>query len=113
MPKGHPEHLDLDQIVGLAAQVTGTPNHHFRYIQLPFSIQTPELLVGSNCSLRSEKNADVALQAEHHGIVVVTSATLSQGDVSAAIPSAMRKALGAAGRVEGAIMLAFCLRHYH
>jgi len=41
-PPSSPEHLPLADVVAVATKVAGSPNHGFRYIQLPVSIVSPE-----------------------------------------------------------------------
>ncbi len=69
--------LSLPRMVELAAQAGG-PNHHFRYIQLPFNVEMVEAFVE-----KPESVLDAALRL---GVAAVASAALSQTRVLAQMP---------------------------
>jgi aryl-alcohol dehydrogenase-like predicted oxidoreductase len=76
-----PDYLSLTEIVGLAAQVAG-PNHHFRYVQLPYNLFRTEAF-----ALENQQVGDQFLStfeaAEQLGLTVMCSAPLMQGKLAA------------------------------
>jgi aryl-alcohol dehydrogenase-like predicted oxidoreductase len=79
-----PDSLSLPRLVEIAEQECG-PEHHFRFIQLPFNLGMVESFVG--------KPESVLAAAERLGIVAVASATLLQTKVLAHMPDAARALL--------------------
>lgn len=73
-----PEQLDLDAMVALAREVGGD-NHHFRFIQLPFSLAMLEAL-----------SRGVLDRAAELGITVIASATLMQARLLGGLPEELR-----------------------
>jgi len=70
--------LSLPRMVEIAEEECG-PEHHFRFIQLPFNVGMVEAYVGTPESVLQE--------ASRLGIAVVASATLSQTQVLANMPA--------------------------
>jgi aryl-alcohol dehydrogenase-like predicted oxidoreductase len=79
VPKDHPEHLNLDEVVEIAKN-SGGEDHGFRFIQLPFSISRTEAL-----TLKNQRVADEPLTildaAQRLGVGVFTSAPLNHGEL--------------------------------
>lgn len=93
----HPEarhYLDLSRIVALAGEVAGA-SHHFRVIQLPYNLAMPEALVHMSQRLGEDGNdpATPLEAAAHHGIFVMASASIMQGNLSRELPSEVREAI--------------------
>jgi len=75
--------LGLLRLVEIARE-EGGPDHHFRFIQLPFNLAMPEAL-----TQRPENSASVLEAAGEAGITVVASATLLQAKLSRGLPQAL------------------------
>src|SRR4030095_1892378 len=72
--------LNLPRIVELALEAGG-PEHHLRFIQLPFNLGLVEAWLG---------NPESVLQAASRlGVAAIASATLSQGQALEHIPEAV------------------------
>jgi aryl-alcohol dehydrogenase-like predicted oxidoreductase len=76
--------LNLPRMVELALEAGG-PEHHFRFIQLPFNLGMVEAFVG--------KPESVLQAASRLGIAAIASATLSQGQALDHIPKALADSL--------------------
>jgi len=77
VPKGDPEHVNLDDVVEVARAVGGD-EHGFRFIQLPLNIAMSEALLSKNQRIADEPMT--VLEAAHRlGIGAFTSAPLGQG----------------------------------
>jgi aryl-alcohol dehydrogenase-like predicted oxidoreductase len=76
--------LDLARMAEIAAE-EGGPEHHFRFIQLPFNLNMVEAFV--------ERPESVLETAARLGIAAVASATLMQTQVLAGMPEAVPKVL--------------------
>lgn len=76
--------LSLPRMVEIA-QETGGPDHHFRYIQLPFNLGMVEAFV--------EKPESVLDAAKRLGIVAVASGSLMQGQLLSRMPDAVTELL--------------------
>ncbi|MEO8595083.1 MAG: aldo/keto reductase [Candidatus Solibacter sp.] len=76
--------LSLPRMVEIAAEVGG-PEHHFRFVQLPFNIGMVEAYV--------EQPESVLRAAVRLGIAVIASATLSQTQVLANMPARLTSLL--------------------
>jgi aryl-alcohol dehydrogenase-like predicted oxidoreductase len=72
--------LSLPRIVELALEAGG-PEHHFRFIQLPFNLGMVEAYLG--------KPESVLQAASRLGVAAIASATLSQGQALEHIPEAL------------------------
>jgi aryl-alcohol dehydrogenase-like predicted oxidoreductase len=91
LPQGSVDFLDLQEIVQLAEQVAGK-QHHFRFLQLPFSLALPEAHALFNQG--SGKKQCLLAAASELGIVVVGSATLHHGQLIHGLPKSVRELLG-------------------
>ncbi len=76
--------LDLSRLAAIASDVGG-PEHHFRFLQLPFNLGMVEAYLGG-----AESILEVAGRL---GIAVVASATLLQGRVLGQMPDAVSELL--------------------
>lgn len=99
-----PEHLDLEQIVGLAREAGGD-NHHFRVVQLPFNLGLPEAFAKQNQRAGSEELSLLA-SARELGIAVIASASLLQGRLTGKLPEFVRDTLKCSTDAEAAIQFA-------
>ncbi len=72
--------LSLAHMADIAAEIGG-PEHHFRFIQLPFNLGMVEAFLGEAES--------VLAQAARLGIVAIASGTLLQGQVLRQMPEAI------------------------
>lgn len=79
-----PNQLNLAHVASLAKEAGG-PDHHFRFVQLPFNLGMVEAYSG-----RPESVLDVAAR---EGITVVASATLLQGRALQHMPDAVAELL--------------------
>lgn len=80
-PQGARDALDLGRLAGIAA-AEGGPEHHFRFIQLPFNLAMPEAFT-----------TGVLERAAQLGISVVASASLLQARLSRDLPAALAEKL--------------------
>lgn len=76
--------LGLPRLAEIAAEVGG-PEHHFRFIQLPFNLGMVEAHV--------DQPESVLAAAQRLGIVAVASGTLMQGQVLSHMPDAIAELL--------------------
>lgn len=84
LPPDSPQHLELADIVGLAAELAGD-QHRFRAIQLPINLGMRE--AASSATQTIDGRLVTTLEAaEHLGITVVASATLMQSKLAAGLP---------------------------
>jgi aryl-alcohol dehydrogenase-like predicted oxidoreductase len=86
--------LSLPRMTELAGQAGG-PGHHFRFIQLPFNVETVEAFVD-----KPESLLDAATRL---GITVIASATLSQTRVLGHMPDRLASLPGLATNAQRAI----------
>jgi aryl-alcohol dehydrogenase-like predicted oxidoreductase len=81
--------LDLSRLAGIAVEECG-PEHHFRFVQLPFNLGMVEAFLSSSEGERSESTLQAAARL---GIAVIASATLSQGEALEHMPKAVAELL--------------------
>ena len=81
--------LDLPGMAGLALEECG-PEHHFRFVQLPFNLGMVEAFLGSSEGGKRESTLQAAARL---GIAVIASATLSQGEALEHMPKAAAELL--------------------
>lgn len=86
-----PDYLSLTEMVGLAAQVAG-PDHHFRYIQLPYNLFMTEAYALENQQV-GEAFMSTFATAEELGLTVMCSAPLHQGRLATPIMSQLEQFL--------------------
>ena len=106
MPEASRDHISLAEAAQLARQVGGD-RHHFRFIQLPFSLAMPEAyaLANQTCTDQSSHKQKRSLlsTAQELGIAVVGSATLQQGQLTHGLPDFVGRILGLKSDAENAI----------
>jgi len=86
------EYLSLAEMAGLAREVAGE-GHHFRFVQLPYSLAMPEALTASNQKVDGE-DLPMVEAARRLGIALVASASLLQGQLTRGLPGFVAAALG-------------------
>ena len=87
------------------AQQAGGEQHHFRFVQLPFSLGMPEAHAYHNQTWGKE-NVSLLEAAARAGVLVVGSATLSQGQLTRNLPEFIEQRLGAGSDGANAIQFA-------
>jgi aryl-alcohol dehydrogenase-like predicted oxidoreductase len=92
VPAEAPEHLGLEELLGIAREVGGA-DHHFRWVQLPLNLAMPEALVFANQAWEGETLPflEASLRA---GLQVQTSASMMQARILRQIPPKLGGALG-------------------
>ena len=78
------DYLSLEETVMLAREVAG-PNHHFKYVQLPFNIAMPEAWIMAN-QRYGATTLPLLKMAPHLDMTVVASGSLLQGRLSKGLP---------------------------
>ena len=87
------DYLSLQELVDLAAAVGG-PNHHFKVIQLPYSLAMPEAFTTPNQNVTGENEMLSPLEAARAlGVAVWASASLLQGRLTARLPEVVANAM--------------------
>jgi aryl-alcohol dehydrogenase-like predicted oxidoreductase len=101
VPPHAPEHLSLEELVGLAREVAGE-HHHFRWVQLPLNLALTEALL-----LPTQRWAGQALTllqaAEASGIRVQTSASIMQAKILAQLPTEFIGGMGVETAAQAAL----------
>lgn len=88
VPPRAKSYLSLEELIGLARNAGGD-NHHFRAIQLPFNLAMPEAFLLKNQNLGS-RSVSLIEAAHAHGMAVLTSASILQGQLASHIPDLIR-----------------------
>jgi len=106
LPEASRDYISLAEAVELAHQAGGD-THHFRFIQLPFSLAMPEAYAlanqaVTNQSSRQQKQSLLSTAAQL-GIAVIGSATLQQGQLTHGLPDFVGRILGLKSDAENAI----------
>ena len=83
------EYLALADLVALAEREVG-PDHHFRAVQLPCNLAMTEAVTARHQPVGTHVGSLVEA-ADHHGIMVVASASLLQGSSRARFPPSWPK----------------------
>jgi aryl-alcohol dehydrogenase-like predicted oxidoreductase len=91
-PTAH-DAINLADIAEIARQVGGE-EHHFRFVQLPFSLAMPEAFAYRNQTWAGE-NVTLLDAAAKAGVMVIGSATLTQGQLTRNLPGFVEQRLGA------------------
>jgi aryl-alcohol dehydrogenase-like predicted oxidoreductase len=99
--EGSRDYLSLFELADLAREAGGE-QHHFRFIQLPFSLAMPEAYALLNQTNEREKMS-VLTAAARLGIAVMGSATLQQANLIHGLPVFIARVLGMKTDVENAI----------
>ncbi len=87
------------------AQQAGGEQHHFRFVQLPFNLGMPEAFAYRNQTWAKE-NLSLLEAASRAGVMVVGSATLSQGQLTHNLPEFIEQRLEAGSDGGNAIQFA-------
>lgn len=82
----------LAEMVEIARDIAGD-SHHFRFIQLPVNLAMPEALFFNNQKVGNEW-VTVTEAAHKHGVTVMASGSILQGQVARGLPEAITEALG-------------------
>lgn len=93
--------MSLEETVHLAKQVAGE-QHHFRFVQLPFSLAMPEAFAYRNQTW-AEGNVSLLEAAQKAGVMVIGSATLTQGQLTHNLPDFVEQRLAAGSSAGNAI----------
>lgn len=80
--------LSLEELMTVA-QKAGGKQHHFRALQLPYNLGMPEAFLRKNQRLNS-KPVSTLEAAKAHGMVVLASASILQGQLASNIPESIR-----------------------
>lgn len=99
--EGSREYVSLFGLERLAREAGGD-HHHFRFVQLPFSLAMPEAYGLANQS-SGKRNYSLLDAAEQLGVAVMGSATLCQGQLTRGLPEAVSKTFAMASDAENAI----------
>jgi len=101
LPEGSRDFVGLADVVELAREVGGG-DHHFRFIQLPFSLAMPEAYGLANQRSGKQKKSLLAAATEL-GLAVMGSASLHQGQLAHGLPDFVTRGLGLKTDAENAI----------
>jgi aryl-alcohol dehydrogenase-like predicted oxidoreductase len=106
LPETSRDHISLAEAVAVAHDVGGD-QHHFRFVQLPFSLAMPEAYALANQVVtdpgsRKQKQSLLSAAAQL-GVAVVGSATLQQGQLTHGLPDFVSSILGLNSAAENAI----------
>jgi aryl-alcohol dehydrogenase-like predicted oxidoreductase len=87
-----PEHLSLEELLGLAREVAGEA-HHFRWVQLPLNLALTEAYLEPTQRMGGRPRT-LLEAAQAAGIRVQTSASIMQARLLTRIPESMIRAMG-------------------
>jgi len=104
VPPAARDAVSLAETVEIAQQAGGE-QHHFRFVQLPFNLGMPEAYAYRNQTWERE-NLTLLEAAARAGVMVVGSATLSQGQLARNLPEFIEQRLGAGSDGANAIQFA-------
>jgi len=93
--------ISLAETVQIARDAGGD-EHHFRFVQLPFNLGAPEAFAYRNQSWEKE-SVSLLEAAARAGVMVVGSATLSQGQLTRNLPEFIEQRLGGGSGAANAI----------
>ena len=94
-------YLSLTDALLVAKEVAG-PEHHFRFLQLPFNLAMPEAYAAQT-QMAGVRGASVFELAHRSGMAVMGSATLYQGRLTGNLPPYIGEVLGMEGDAQNAI----------
>jgi aryl-alcohol dehydrogenase-like predicted oxidoreductase len=97
-------YMNLETCATIAHEVAGDA-HHFRFLQMPFSLAMPEGWAGKSQAV-GRRLTNTLEAAARLGIAVVGSATLSQGQLADGLPEMLAQKLGMNTDAERAIQFA-------
>ncbi|HLW85756.1 MAG TPA: aldo/keto reductase [Candidatus Sulfotelmatobacter sp.] len=101
LAEGARDYVSLEEVETLAREAGGS-QHHFRFVQLPFSLAMPEAFALANQQVEKHKMSLLGA-ATKLGIAVVGSATLYQGHLTRGVPDPVKRILGLHTDAENAI----------
>lgn len=101
VPPAARDAMSLAETVEIARQA-GSDQHHFRFVQLPFSLGMPEAYAYRNQTWGKD-NVSLLEAASRAGVMVIGSATLSQGQLTRNLPEFVEKQLGTGNDAANAI----------
>ena len=104
VPPAARDAMSLADAVEVARQAGGE-EHHFRFVQLPFNLGMPEAFAYHNQTWGKE-NVSLLEAAARAGVMVVGSATLSQGQLTRKLPEFIEKHLATGSDGANAIQFA-------
>lgn len=84
VPPEHPEHLSLEETLGLAVEVAGR-SHHFAAVQMPVNLAMAQAIAYSSQAVRGERLAALPAAAKL-GLAAFGSASLLQGRLAVDLP---------------------------
>ncbi len=106
LPESSGDYISLAEVAELARE-QGGDEHHFRFIQLPFSLAMPEAYGLVNQALPDQdapkRKQSLLSTAAQLGIAVIGSATLQQGQLTRGLPDFVGNILGLNSDAENAI----------
>jgi aryl-alcohol dehydrogenase-like predicted oxidoreductase len=106
LPESSRDYISLAAVAELAREQAGD-EHHFRFVQLPFSLAMPEAYALVNQALSNQdsrkQKQSLLSTARQLGIAVVGSATLQQGQLTRGLPGFVGSILGLNCDAENAI----------
>jgi len=83
------DYLSLEEVVKLAQRAGGN-QHHFKVVQVPLNLGMTEVLSNANQPVAG-KNLTLLEAAQEHGIVVMCSASMLQGQLTRNLPPIIRE----------------------
>ncbi len=98
------EHLSLEALVEIANEVGGK-DHHFKVLQLPYSLGMPEALAEQTQRL-GDATMSLFEAAKALGLYVMSSASILQGRLSHGLPKDVQSVLGQETDAQRAIQFA-------
>jgi aryl-alcohol dehydrogenase-like predicted oxidoreductase len=85
-------HLSLLEVLAAARDAGGGEGHHFRVVQLPYSLAMPEAFTLANQPVDAGL-VPMLRAAEHAGLYTMASASMMQGQLSRGLPAELGTAL--------------------
>ena len=104
VPPAARDAMSLAETAEIAKQAGGE-QHHFRFVQLPFNLGMPEAFAYRNQTWRKE-SISLLEAAARAGVMVLGSATLSQGQLTRNLPEFIEQRLEAGSDGANAIQFA-------
>jgi len=90
VPPEHPDHLSLEQILGIAEEVAGE-DHHFRGVQLPVNLAMAQAVAFRSQAAQGRRLPALAA-ARALGLAAFGSASILQGRLAADLPPEIEEA---------------------
>lgn len=92
VPPDEPGHLSLEELLEIAAEAAPS-GHHFRAIQLPVNLGMPEAWLHPTQDLGGDL-VPFLIAAQAHEMIVMSSASMLQGQLAHGLPAEVIRALG-------------------